>query len=146
MNAFQLVLILHNLTFRLVWLFPLLTVTGILRRCDETGTCHPKTSSSLENIMHTKMKDYRNLSQLRSDMDGEDWLQGGQCESICSLPTQRELTRHEVSFTSLPSTTTESLHSSVTSLSCSTSQLDDAATTTDAATTDAESGIFELEM
>jgi len=96
--------------------------------------------------MHTKMKDYRNLSQRRSDMDGEDWLQGGQCESICSLPTQRELTRHEVSFTSLPSTTTESLHSSVTSLSCSTSQLDDAATTTDAATTDAESGIFELEM
>ena len=101
--------------------------------------------------MHTKMQDYRNLSERRSDMDGEDWLQGGQSESICSLPTQRELTRHEVSFTSLPSTTNESLRSSVTSLSCSISQLDDAATTTDAATTDtattdAESGIFELEM
>lgn len=102
--------------------------------------------------MHTKMQDYTNLSERRSDMDGEDWLQGGQSESICSLPTQRELTRHEVSFTSLPSTANESLRSSITSLSSSTSQLDDAATTTDAATTgdaattDAESGIFELEM
>ena len=123
-------------------------VTGILRRCDKTGTCHPKTSSSLENIMHTKMQEVfniRSLSERRCDNDGgDDWLLVDQSESIHSLPAERELTRHKVSFTSLSSSSeheNEPLNSSLSSLSCSTaSQIDDEATH------DIESGIFELEM
>ncbi|KAK1736229.1 hypothetical protein QTG54_012829 [Skeletonema marinoi] len=40
-------------------------MTGILRRSGGTGTYHPKTLTSLNNIIHTKMLDYASISEDR---------------------------------------------------------------------------------
>eukprot|EP00984_Skeletonema_dohrnii_P022489 scaffold11612_cov76-Skeletonema_dohrnii-CCMP3373.AAC.2 len=48
-------------------------MTGILRRSGGTGTYHPKTLTSLNNIIHTKMLDYASISEdKRSHHPDED--------------------------------------------------------------------------
>jgi hypothetical protein len=121
------------------------SVIGILRRCGEMGTCHPKTSSSLENIMNTKMQDCRSISERRTSDADNNWVVGEDLsESIRRSFHERRLTRHKDNFTSLLSNKLESetTNSSMSSLSCSASHMDDS----DDATDDIESGIFELEL
>lgn len=121
------------------------SVIGILRRCGEMGTCHPKTSSSLENIMNTKMQDCRSISERRTSDADNNWVVGEDLsEPIRRSFHERGLTRHKDNFTSLLSNKLESetTNSSMSSLSCSASHMDDS----DDATDDIESGIFELEL
>jgi len=65
-----------------------------------TGACHPKTITSLENIMRTKMLNYGSISEHTRSHADEDWVIRDKCESIHSLPVQ-ELTRQKVSSPSL---------------------------------------------
>jgi len=91
------------------------------------------------------MKDFSSVSELRSDSaDFDDnWIVGDQSEPNHSL-SEQELTRHNVFFASLSSSEheNETLHGSMSSLSCSESQMDESAKPTD----DIHSGIFELEL
>jgi len=122
-----------------------------MRRCDELGSCHPKTSSSLENIVNTKMQDFRSLSERGTTDAKEDWVVGDDDEPSysSSQPTIRieELSRHTAYTTSTSLTSSENIgserrNSSLPSLSCLTSHMDGSAD----ATHDIESGIFELEL
>jgi hypothetical protein len=117
------------------------------------GKCHPKTSSSLENIMNTKMQDWGSLSERRTSDADDDWVVGDdQSEPIHRFLPERGLTRHKVNFTSLSSSEFESessselgsqtTNSSLSSLSCLASYMDDSPEATD----DIECGIFELEL
>ena len=122
-----------------------IAVIGILMRCEKTGPCHPKTSSSLENIVNTKMQDFRSYSGRGTTDDSDDWVVGDQSQPMHrSFPAEKELPRHTPSFTSLTSSEIESerRNGSMSSLSCSASHTDDS----EEATHDIESGIFELEL
>jgi hypothetical protein len=124
-------------------------VTGILRRCDRTGTCHPKTITSLENIISTKMLDYGSICEHRRSYTDEDWFIGDKSETIHSLPVRElTLTRHKVSVTSFCSSSAlenETLDTSMSTLSCFTTTQIGSDLKSEAAH-DIESGIFELEL
>jgi len=99
-------------------------VSGILRRSDRKGTYHPKTLTSLKNIIHTKMLDYCISEERRSDHVDEDWFVGDtcDCEPVHSHPV-RELIRHKegskpTPFCSSSAHERQSLEGSETSLSC----------------------------
>mmetsp|Transcript_9459 Transcript_9459/g.14619 ORF Transcript_9459/g.14619 Transcript_9459/m.14619 type:complete len:174 (+) Transcript_9459:55-576(+) len=115
---------------------------GILRRSDGTGTYHPKTLTSLNNIIHTKMQDYESIFEnRRSRHADEDWFIGDESEPIHSHPA-REPTRHKEGTPSLSSSESETLDGSISSLSCS-------STTSISSYSGAEAednGIFELEL
>ena len=121
------------------------SVIGILRRCDEMGSCHPKTSSSLENIVNTKMQDF--TARGTTDAAEEDWVVGDDSSSQPTIRRIEELSRHTACTTSTSLTSSENIgierrNSSLSSLSCLTSHMDGTAD----ATHDIESGIFELEL
>eukprot|EP00986_Skeletonema_menzelii_P014315 scaffold9374_cov91-Skeletonema_menzelii.AAC.2 len=122
-------------------------ITGILRRSDGSGTYHPKTLTSLNNIIHTKLLDYDNSSEdRRSRHADEDWNIGDNCEPTHS-PTERELTIQREGSTSFYSSTANeraTLNGSITSLSCSPTKL--LRGDSDLKAEDSEVGIFELEL
>ena len=131
----------YNLTNRCFCI----AVIGILRRCEKTGPCHPKTSSSLENIVNTKMQDFRSHSGRGTTDAGDDWVVGDHSQPMHRSFPEKELPRHTPNFgTSLTSSEIESerRNDSMSSLSCSASHTDDS----EEATHDIESGIFELEL
>mmetsp|Transcript_31086 Transcript_31086/g.40189 ORF Transcript_31086/g.40189 Transcript_31086/m.40189 type:complete len:165 (-) Transcript_31086:143-637(-) len=115
---------------------------GIMRRCDELGSCHPKTSSSLENIVNTKMQDFRSLSERGTTDAKEDWVVGDDDEPSYSIEEERTASFISTSLTSSENIGSERRNSSLSSLSCLTSHMDGTAD----ATHDIESGIFELEL
>ena len=95
--------------------------------------------------MNTKMQDCRSISERRTSDADNNWVVGEDLsESIRPSFHERRLTRHKDNFTSLLSNKLESetTNSSMSSLSCSASHMDDS----DDATDDIESGIFELEL
>eukprot|EP00984_Skeletonema_dohrnii_P027102 scaffold16553_cov79-Skeletonema_dohrnii-CCMP3373.AAC.2 len=97
-------------------------MTGILRRSGGTGTYHPKTLTSLNNIIHTKMLDYASISEdRRSRHPDEDWFIGDKSEPIHSHPL-RELTKqkegsHSLCSSSSSALKSETLDGSISSLS-----------------------------
>ncbi len=95
--------------------------------------------------MNTKMQDCRSISERRTSDADNNWVVGEDLsEPIRRSFHERGLTRHKDNFTSLLSNKLESetTNSSMSSLSCSASHMDDS----DDATDDIESGIFELEL
>ena len=125
------------------------SVTGILRRCNRTGTFHPNTITSLKNIMHTKMVDYGSGSipdDRRSLTDEEDWFIGHTYEPIYSLHKQ-EATTHKGSVDSSSASflLENDLNSSISPLSCSSTTQISIDSELEVAY-DIESGIFELEL
>jgi hypothetical protein len=127
------------------------SVTGILRRCNRTGTYHPNTINSLNNIIHTKMQDYGSLSEDRSCHADEDLIVAGEkYEPIHSIPARTELTRHKEGSTLMCSSVAlerETLCSSMSPLSCfSTAPVSIESDSESQAGHYVENGIFELEL
>jgi hypothetical protein len=127
------------------------SVTGILRRSGGTGAYHPKTLTSLNNIIHTKMLDYTSISEdRRSRHPDEDWFIGDKSEPepIHSHPV-RELTRQKEGSPSLCPSYSSALKSETLDGSTSTSSITYFSTTSTSSDLESEvedSGIFEFEL
>eukprot|EP00985_Skeletonema_marinoi_P032040 scaffold38004_cov166-Skeletonema_marinoi.AAC.2 len=126
-------------------------MTGILRRCNMTGTYHPKTMNSLNNIIHTKMQDYGSLSEDRSCHADEDLIVTGEkYEPIHSTTARTELTGQREASTLMCSSVAlerETLYSSMSPLSCfSTAPGSIESDSESQAGHYVENGIFEFEL